>query len=459
MLPEQQVNILLVDDRRENLLALEAILSPLGHNIVKASSGDDALKALLNDDFAVILLDVQMPGIDGFETAELIRGRKRSQDIPIIFLTAINTSDSHIFRGYALGAVDYLLKPIVPEILLSKVAVFVDLYKKTDKIQRQASELAATVQELEHQIVEREHTERALRQARDELEERVRERTAGLAAANQALRAEIVERQRAEQERARMLVREQRARAEAEAAVRVRDQFLSIASHELKTPLTTLLGNIQLIRRRAAREGGMGERNEHLIAVVAQQAERLKRMIEALLDITRIQHGRLTIASQTLDLRALAQRVVEEIQPLHNQHRVEIASYDAPLLISGDELRLEQVLQNIIQNAVKYSPAGGTIVVRVEASGDQARVSIADQGIGIPADDLPQLFQRFYRAGNVDALHISGMGVGLYVVREIVQLHQGVVEVASTEGEGSTFTVCLPRLDQTAVPGELIEAC
>src|SRR5262245_8448333 len=152
MQPEQQVHILLVDDRAENLLALEAILNPLGHKLVKAYSGTEALKCLLSQDFAVILLDVQMPGMDGFETAELIRGRERSQETPIIFLTAVNTSDLHVFRGYAIGAVDYLLKPIVPEILVSKVTVFVELQKKAYKIQRQATELEATVKELEHQI-------------------------------------------------------------------------------------------------------------------------------------------------------------------------------------------------------------------------------------------------------------------------------------------------------------------
>jgi len=192
------VNILLVDDRAENLLALEAILEPLGQNLVKAQSGEEALKYLLRQDFAVILLDVQMPSMDGFETAELIRGRDRSKHTPIIFLTAINVSDTHVSHGYQVGAVDFLLKPIVPTILLSKVAVFVELAHKTDKISRQADELEATIHALEQQIDERVRTETALRRARDQLEQRVRERTAGLAEANQALRAEIAEREQAE---------------------------------------------------------------------------------------------------------------------------------------------------------------------------------------------------------------------------------------------------------------------
>src|SRR5262245_30305945 len=450
MQPDEPVNILLVDDHPGNLLALEAILNPLGHNLVKATSGEQALKHLLQQDFAAILLDVHMPVMDGFETAELIRGRERSQDTPIIFLTAVNTSDRHMFRGYAVGAVDYLLKPFIPAILVSKVTVLVDLYKKTRKVQHQAEQLEATVEELKHQIAQRERTEAALRQAHDALEERVRERTANLAAANEALRAEIAERKRVEEERAQLLVREQQARVEAEAAVRLRDQFLSIAAHELKTPLTTLLGNTQLLRRRVVREGGLSQRNQQALGVVEQQATRLKKLIEALLDISRIQNGQLSVARQWIDLDALAGRMVREIQPILHQHTIEFSSAGVPLLIEGDELRLEQVLQNIIQNAVKYSPSGGMIGVRTGKQDGHACVSVSDQGIGIPKDSLGRLFERFYRAENAEAQHISGMGVGLFLVKEIVGLHGGAIEVSSAEGVGTTFTIRLPHLDPTS---------
>jgi signal transduction histidine kinase len=444
MHPEHPVNILLVDDRLENLLALEAILGPLGHNLVKAHSGTDALKCLLTQDFAVILLDVQMPGMDGFETAELIRGRARSQDTPIIFLTAVNTSEMHVFRGYALGAVDYLLKPIVPEILISKVSVFVDLFVKTEKIRRQAAELESTVRELEIQIAERKRSEQALRQARDELELRVQERTANLAATNEALRNEIGERKRAEEERAHMLIREQRARAEAEAAVKLRDQFLSIASHELKTPLTSLFGYVQLIQRRFERSGGAEHQNTRLLEVVVEQASRLNRLIEALLDISRIRTGQLTITRKPLDLNTLVCRVADEVKPVMDQHPLTCESIDEPLVVSGDELRLEQVLHNLIQNAIKYSPDGGTIIIKAERRDQHGAVSVVDEGIGIPPEALPNLFQRFYRADNADARNISGMGVGLYVVKEIIGMHGGTVEVTSIEGAGSTFTFLLP---------------
>lgn len=444
MQPETPVNILLVDDRQENIQALEAILSPLGHTIVQAQSGKEALKCLLNQDFAVILLDVQMPIMDGFETAELIRGRERSQDTPIIFLTAVNTSENHMYRGYAIGAVDYLLKPIVPEILISKVSVFIELYIKTAKIARQAAELEANVKELEHQIDARQRTEDALRQARDELEERVRERTANLQAANAALQVEVRERERAEQEREAMLVREQAARADAEAAVRLRDQFLSIASHELKTPLTALFGNIQLLQRRVDRGDGMDERGKRHLQVIAEQTTRLSRLIEALLDISRIQTGQLIIDTKEFDLSRLAQRVVQESQPTFEEHSLQVIDASGPLLIRGDELRLEQVIQNLIQNAVKYSPSGGQISIWTGEREHHACVAVSDQGIGIPPNAIPHVFDRFYRADNVSTQHIGGMGIGLYVVREIVNLHGGRVSVTSEEGVGSTFTVHFP---------------
>lgn len=630
MTNQQPVNILLVDDHIENLLALEAILSRLGQNLVLARSGEEALRYLLKQDFALILLDVYMPGLDGFQTAELIRARDRSQHTPIIFLTAISTSETQIFKGYSVGAVDYLIKPIDSTILLSKVATFVDLFKKTAEIKRQTAQLEATIVELEFQITERARTEEALRQARDELEERVRERTAGLATVNRALRAEIAERKRVEDEirqaaqervqllaqemiartkaevaanhiariqsvtaalssaatlaevgdviveqgllalqadagllvllnndginlemagavgyppavldawrrfsidtpipladairsktaiwlesaedwqtqypqliswraktghhslaalpllineralgaiglsfararafneddhvfmralaqqyaqaieRARLYEAEQHARAMAEAAVQLRDQFLSIASHELKTPITSLLGFAQLYQRRAAQTQHLDERDQRAIEIIVTQAQQLGKMVEAMLDISRIQNGQLSIDPHELDLAALARHVAEELTPVLDQHTLEIIDVDEPLIIDGDELRLEQALRNLLQNAIKYSPDGGTITVRIERRDDRACVSVTDQGIGISHDSLSHLFQRFYRAHPADMQHISGMGIGLYVVKQIIDLHGGAVEVFSCEGEGSTFTILLP---------------
>ncbi|MBK9714717.1 MAG: PAS domain S-box protein [Kouleothrix sp.] len=255
---------------------------------------------------------------------------------------------------------------------------------------------------------------------------------------------DITERKQAEEERAQLLEREQAARLEAQQAVRLRDQFLSIASHELKTPLTSLLGNAQLLERRAQRASGFAERDLRSIRVIADQSGRLNRMINTMLDISRIQLGRLSIDRAPLDLSALARRVVADSQPLLVLHTVELQAPEGAMPIIGDELRLEQALQNLVQNALKYSPSGGAVRVAALRRGQHACVSVSDQGIGIPPDSLPHLFQRFYRASNVDEQHISGMGIGLYLVKEIVALHGGSIEVESVEGQGSTFTLSLP---------------
>ena len=239
----------------------------------------------------------------------------------------------------------------------------------------------------------------------------------------------------------------------AQDSIRMRDIFLSVAAHELRTPLTSLLGYTQLVERRAARASTISDRDRQALRVVADQATRLSKMVTSLLDISRLQLGQLSIEPMPLDLGALAARLVEETRPLLSQHSIEYIGTRALVLISGDELRLEQALQNLIQNAVKYSPDGGAIIVRVACDATRASVAVTDSGIGIPPEALSQLFQRFYRAPNVDPQHISGLGVGLYVVKEIVELHGGTVDVSSEVGAGSTFTLSIPLLAQ---PEELM---
>jgi signal transduction histidine kinase/CheY-like chemotaxis protein len=244
---------------------------------------------------------------------------------------------------------------------------------------------------------------------------------------------------------------------EAQKAVRVRDQFLSIASHELKTPLTALLGNAQMLQRRAVREGTFNERDQRALHVIADQATRLNKMVPALLDISRIEMGQMSIARASMDLSVLTRRVVSEVQPTLERHTISYSDYDSPLIVNGDDLRLEQVLHNLISNAIKYSPAGGTVTVQLEQRGPNACVHVHDHGIGIPAESVPRLFTRFYRADNVDPESISGMGIGLFVVKEIVSLHGGTVEVASQEGQGSTFSFTLPLAAQE--PADEPDAC
>jgi signal transduction histidine kinase len=237
---------------------------------------------------------------------------------------------------------------------------------------------------------------------------------------------------------------------EARDAIALRDQFLSIAAHELKTPLTVLLGNAQAIERRAIRQGHLPERELRAVHVIHEQAKRLNKMIAALLDISRLEQGRLSIERARFDLHTLVKRVVDEVQPGLMVHMLEYLALDESMVVEGDELRLEQVLQNLIGNAVKYSFQGGVVQVQVAPRDNRASITVPDQGMGIPAEDIPHLFERFYRASNIDEGRITGMGIGLYIVKEIVTLHGGSVEVESALGKGSTFTVCLPLKPATS---------
>lgn len=231
---------------------------------------------------------------------------------------------------------------------------------------------------------------------------------------------------------------------EAQDSLRARQVFLSIASHELKTPLTALMGYASLLQRRTAQNGVLTERDRRALRVIVNQATRLNRLISALLDLSRIETGQLSIERQVFDLYAMARHGVEEVQPALERHTVSINHLHEPLFVEGDELRMEQVLQNLLQNAIKYSPEGGAITVLVQREDDWACLSVTDQGIGIPTEALPKLFHRFYRAPNVEAEHVSGIGIGLFIVKEIVSLHGGEVAATSTEGKGSTFTIRLP---------------
>ena len=251
--------------------------------------------------------------------------------------------------------------------------------------------------------------------------------------------------------RAALAVDNARLYQDAQEAIHVRDEFLSIAAHELKTPVTSLLAYTQVLQRRATRDKTANERDLRALQVIAEQSERLSRLISSLLDLSRIETGHFMIERRPVDIAALARRVVEQTKATAEQHVIELKAPAEPVTLHGDDLRLEQVMQNLLQNAVKYSPGGGTITVEVAREADQAAITIADQGMGIPESARSQLFQRFFRAGNVNTSHISGMGIGLYVVREIVARHGGAVEVRSVEGEGTTFIVRLP-LDPSTMP-------
>jgi PAS domain S-box len=232
----------------------------------------------------------------------------------------------------------------------------------------------------------------------------------------------------------------------AQDAIQVRDSFLSIASHELKTPLTSLLGSAHVLERRSRREGSMNERDLRTLQVILRQANRLNDMVTSLLDSSRLQKGQLNIERIPFDLRELILRMVHEAESLFDRHHVVLDLPDQPLMIEGDELRLEQVLQNLVQNAAKYSPHKDTIYVKVHTEADKVIIEVIDEGIGIPREAQPMLFSQFFRAENAKTQHINGFGVGLYVVKEIVKQHNGSISVQSEENQGSTFRVQLPLM-------------
>ncbi|BAC88575.1 hybrid sensor histidine kinase/response regulator [Gloeobacter violaceus] len=527
----EPVTILLVDDRFENLLALEAVLGELGQNLVKARSGPEALRHLLRQDFAVILLDVQMPGMDGFETAQLIRQRERSRHTPIIFLTAYSANDSLIFKGYALGAVDYLLKPINPSILISKVVVFIDLFRKSAEIERQAGALVAVNRQLRSseqrlqdfldnasdliEIVSPEgrllYVNRTWRETlaypADDLEkmtcfdvvapadrpllaealERVQQsqrserlEVAFLAMGGreiavegslncqfdkgvpQAIRCifrDITERRQAEQVRVEIL-REQVARQQAEEASRMKDEFLAMVSHELRTPLNSILGWAQLLRaRRIDEKAATGA-----LESIERNARMQNRLIEDLLDISRVVTGQMRLELQPLELSGVIASAVEAVQPAaavkQIQLRCRIDAAVGPVL--GDVDRLHQIAWNLLANAVKFTPQGGTVEVDLAQGEIHAQLVVRDNGIGISPAFLDQIFERFRQADSTSTRVHGGLGLGLSIVRHLVELHGGTAAAESAgKGQGATFTVRLPLLaDGTPIQdeGKLVQA-
>lgn len=408
------VNILVVDDRDENLLALEAVLSDPGYRIVRARSGREALKEVLDQDFALILLDVQMPGVDGYETAVLIRERPRSRQTPIIFLTANDFGSQHVFRGYTVGAVDYLVKPVAPDVLRSKVAVFVELFTKQE----------------------------ALRVAQEELESRIADRTRELASANVALSAEIEERERIEQERVDLLKREQAARLEAEAANRLKDEFLATLSHELRTPLNAIMGWAHVLGQSS------GDRStvQRAADVIRQNAAAQAQLIEDILDVSRIVGGRLVLDTGPVQMREVIEDAIDSLAPASSAKGIQVERALADgVQVYGDRDRLQQIVWNLVSNALKFTPKGGRVEVELRGIEGDAAVRVTDTGIGIPADFLPFVFDRFRQADSSMSRRHSGLGLGMAIVRHLVELHGGTVSAESDgEGQGATFRLRLP---------------
>ena len=419
-----KANILLVDDTPARLLTYEAILGSLGHNLIRARSGDEALVRLLESEVATILLDVSMPGLDGFETAALIRGHPRSAQTPIIFVTGVHLTDVDRLRGYEMGAVDYVSVPVIPEILRGKVHVLVQLYLQRRELSRLNDALAGANAQLAqaHSALKAENT-RELQALNRTLER-----------ANEQLKAEIAERNRAE--------------AQLQEAARRKDEFLAILAHELRNPLSAIHNGVQLLHAKEF----TAERVEWVREALSRQVKHLTRLIDDLLDVRRITTGNVRLQREPLDLESVVAQSIEAVRSLIDarRHALSVRIPREAVHVEADPVRLTQVFINLLTNAAKYTPEGGAIDVTLETDAAQpgwAVVRVRDSGAGIAPDMLERVFELFAQANPTEARTHSGLGIGLSLVRGLVELHGGTVRAVSAGiGRGSEFIVRLPVL-------------
>lgn len=594
---DHKVDILLVDDSPGNLLALETVLADLGQNIVKASSGSEALKRLLDQDFALILMDIQMPVMDGFETAELIRQRERSRLIPIVFLTAYTRTDAQIFKGYSVGAVDFLFKPIVPEILKSKVSVFVDLFKKTEEVKRQAhllreaearehdrkleearrsyeGQLLREEMENERRVAEAQalradelqRAEEALRKSNDRLRllsetanrllvgSRPQEFIDGIFSrfaahlglevymnylveeegktlrldAYGGISPDVVEQQRllsfgetlcgvvaatrariiAENvlestdpekqhlrgigitayacypllaegrllgtlsfgtrrrvsfqpdelqvmqvvsdqvavalERVRLITELSRRAKDLAEADRRKDEFLAMLAHELRNPLAPMLNAVHMMRLGGESTDAVQRR---AVAAMDRQVRHMIRLVDDLLDVSRIELGKVELRKETVTLESVVEHAVQTSRPLieDRHHKLSILLPPEPVLVVADPTRLAQVIANLLNNAAKYTDPGGSIWLTCKPSGADLTIRVRDNGMGLSSEMLSRVFELFVQSERGADRAQGGLGIGLTLVRSLVEMHGGSVTAYSEGiGRGCEFVVDLP---------------
>jgi signal transduction histidine kinase len=388
------IDILLVDDESRNLDALEAILENPGYRLLRALDADSALRLLIDHDVAAIILDIKMPGTTGFELAQMIKATKRYRQIPILFLTAYHLTDQDMLTGYVAGAADYLTKPLRPEIVRHKVAVFADLYRKS----------------------------RALTELNEKLEERVRERTAELIRSEASLRE----------------------------ADRKKDEFIAVLAHELRNPLAPLSFGLDILAKHMPEEEPLVT---DTLARMTRQLKHMVRLIDDLLDISRIGRGTIELRKERFDLSDAIQAAVDSNRPHFERRRQSLTvSADRRVFAFGDPTRIVQIIGNLLHNAAKFTPPGGRISVELAVESDQALVCVSDSGEGIAADQLERVFEMFTRSSTQSKAD-RGLGIGLALGRRLAELHGGTLTAASEgAGLGTTFTLRLPVIADQSQP-------
>ena len=402
------VSILLVDDRRENLLALEAILEPLGQTLIRAGSGPEALKQVLVLDPAVILLDVQMPGMNGFEVAEIIKSRERSRTIPIIFLSAISKEDAYVFKGYSMGAVDYVFKPFNPDVLRSKVAVFVDLYVKQRELGRQGELLRESQKrelELEHRtsLLEAEARSAAkLSQMNDELHRR---------------------------------------QVALEQAMGARNRFYASMSHELRTPINAVIGYSTIMLDNIY--GPLNVKQKEGLQRSLKAARHLLELVNDVLDLSKIEAGKIELTLQPVMFPSLIEDLFVTVRPLADEYgsTLSLDTGGERFNIVSDPRRVRQILLNLLSNAIKFGEGKPIRVLCKQCENKSAEIQVIDQGVGIAQDDIARIFEEFVQ---VSESKQPGTGLGLPISRRLAQLLDGTLTVCSKPGEGSAFRLTLP---------------
>ena len=395
---EPPIDILLVDDDPRNLDTLEAILSDHGYRLLRAEDADRALRVLLDHDVAAIVLDIQMPRVNGIELAQIIKGTKRFRRIPILFLTAHMMDDQDALTGYGVGAVDYLTKPFNPQILRQKISVFAELYRKT----------------------------RALAELNEVIEARVKERTAEL----------------------------ERSEAALQAAAREKDEFLAVLAHELRNPLAPLRTGVDLLMQLQAPATPVAGRT---LAAMNRQLDHLVRLIDDLLDVSRISRGVLELKKARADLGATIHAAIETFRAVFEQRKVTlVVNTPHPISATVDATRISQIIGNLLHNASKFTPQGGTVRVELDHHAGNAIIRVSDNGMGIPADQLERVFEMFARIASGASASDRGSGIGLALAKRLAQMHGGDLTAWSAgEGRGTTFTLTLPGADTVASATEV----